>query len=97
MSRDIGNGIRAGRAGGFDVGGCRHGRTRIETAKRPRSSCVRFQADLPHECWQAEFTHWRLADGSDVEILCWIDDHASYALSVTAHRRVAGPIGRRSG
>ncbi|HZU48963.1 MAG TPA: hypothetical protein VFA16_17180 [Mycobacterium sp.] len=25
-------------------------------------------------------------------ILCWIDDHARYALSVTAHRRVTGPI-----
>jgi hypothetical protein len=27
-----------------------------------------------------------------VEILDWIDDHARYALSVTAHRRVTGPI-----
>jgi transposase InsO family protein len=70
----------------------RHGRTRIEPAKRPRSSYVRFQAELPNECWQGDFTHWRLADGSDVEILCWIDDHARYAVSVTAHRRVSGPI-----
>jgi transposase InsO family protein len=70
----------------------RHGRTRIEPAKRPRSSYVRFQADLPNECWQADFTHWRLADGSDVEILCWLDDHSRYAISVTAHHRVTGPI-----
>ena len=42
--------------------------------------------------WQADFTHWRLADASDVEILCWIDDHSRYAISVTAHRRVTGPI-----
>jgi Integrase core domain len=27
-----------------------------------------------------------------VEILNWLDDHARYALSVTAHRRVTGPI-----
>ena len=57
-----------------------------------RSSYIRFQADLPNECWQADFTHWRLADGCDVEILCWIDDHSRYAISVTAHRRVTGPI-----
>ena len=61
-------------------------------AKRPKSSYIRFQADQPNECWQADFTHHRLADGSDTEILCWIDDHSRYALSVTAHRRVTGPI-----
>jgi transposase InsO family protein len=60
--------------------------------KRPRSSYIRFQADQPNECWQADFTHHRLADGSDVEILCWIDDHSRYAISVTAHRRVTGAI-----
>ena len=30
--------------------------------KRPKSSYVRFQADLPNEMWQSDFTHWRLAD-----------------------------------
>ena len=30
--------------------------------KRPRSSYVRFEADLPNEMWQSDFTHWRLAD-----------------------------------
>lgn len=70
----------------------RHGRTKTEPKKRPRSSYIRFQADLPNECWQADFTHWCLADGSDVEILCWIDDHSRYAISVTAHRRVTGRI-----
>jgi transposase len=61
-------------------------------AKRPKSSYIRFRADLPNECWQADLTHHRLADGTDAEILCWIDDHSRYALSVTAHRRVTGPI-----
>lgn len=60
--------------------------------KRPKSSYIRFQAELPNETWQADFTHHRLADGTDVEILCWIDDHSRYAISVTAHRRVTGPI-----
>ena len=60
--------------------------------KRPRSSYVRFQADQPNECWQADFTHYRLCTGEDSEILCWLDDHARYALGVSAHRRVTGPI-----
>jgi transposase InsO family protein len=63
-----------------------------EPAKRPRSSYIRFAADLPNECWQSDVTHYRLADGTDAEILSWLDDHARYALSVTAHRRVTGPI-----
>ena len=58
----------------------------------PRSSYLRFQAELPNECWQSGFTHCRLADGADTEVLTWLDDHSRYALSVTAHRRVTGPI-----
>jgi homeodomain-containing protein/zinc-binding dehydrogenase len=30
--------------------------------KRPRSSWRRFTAELPNECWQADITHWQLAD-----------------------------------
>jgi transposase InsO family protein len=60
--------------------------------KRPRSSYIRFQADQPNETWQADFTHYRLAGGDDNEILSWLDDHARYALSITAHTRVSGPI-----
>jgi transposase InsO family protein len=60
--------------------------------KRPRSSYIRFQAELPNECWQSDVTHYPLADGTGAEILSWIDDHARYALSVTAHVRVTGPI-----
>jgi transposase len=70
----------------------RAGLTKVEPKKRPRSSSIRFQADLPNECWQGDFTHWRLADNGDVEILCWIDDHSRYAISVTAHRRVSGRV-----
>jgi transposase len=35
-----------------------------EPKKRPRSSYIRFQADQPNECWQADFTHYPLADGT---------------------------------
>jgi transposase InsO family protein len=61
-------------------------------AKRPKSSYIRFAAEQPNERWQADFTHWRLADKTHTEILSWLDDHSRYALSVTAHRRVTGPI-----
>ena len=60
-------------------------------SKRPRSSCIRFAAELPSECWQSGFTHYPLAGGADTEILTWLDDHSRYALSVTAHVRVTGP------
>ncbi len=63
-----------------------------EPNKRPRSSFIRFEAAMPNECWQADFTHYRLADGTGVEIVTWLDDHSRYALSVTAHVRVTGPI-----
>jgi transposase InsO family protein len=63
-----------------------------EPKKRPKSSYIRFQAEQPNETWQADFTHWALADGTDTEILTWLDDHARYALSVTAHQPVTGDI-----
>jgi transposase InsO family protein len=44
--------------------------------KRPKSSWRRFQAELPNECWQADTTHWVLADGTEVEILNVLDDHS---------------------
>ena len=59
-----------------------------EPRKRPKSSYVRFQADLPNEMWQADMCHWRLAGGSGAEILSFIDDCSRYALSVSAHRSV---------
>lgn len=62
-----------------------------QPTKKPRSSYIRFQAEQPNETWQADYTHHRLADGSDIEILTWLDDHSRYALSVTAHRPVTGP------
>ena len=46
----------------------------------------RFQAELPNECWQADTTHWALADGSDVEILNVIDDHSRLLVASLAFR-----------
>jgi transposase InsO family protein len=62
-----------------------------EPKKKPKASYIRFQAEQPNETWQADFTHHRLADGQDIEILTWLDDHSRYALSVTAHCPVTGP------
>ncbi len=56
--------------------------------KRPRSSWIRFQAELPNEMWQADATHWQLADGSNVEILNLIDDHSRFCLASVAFRTV---------
>jgi transposase InsO family protein len=61
-----------------------------EPRKRPRSSYRRFTAAQPNECWQSDFTHWSLADGTDVEVLNWLDDHSRLLLSATAFARVTG-------
>jgi transposase InsO family protein len=63
-----------------------------EPRKRPKSSYLRFEAEQPNECWQSDFTHYPLAGGAGTEVLTWLDDHSRLALSVTAHRRVTGPI-----
>lgn len=65
----------------------RRGLIEPQPSKRPRSSFIRFQADLPNECWQSDMTHYSLADGENSEIVNFIDDHsrlclASVALSV---------------
>jgi transposase InsO family protein len=70
----------------------RHGAVVPDPSKRPKSSYRRFQAELPNQPWQSDFTQWQLADGSDVEILNWIDDHSRYLLGCTVHRPVTGPI-----
>jgi transposase InsO family protein len=49
--------------------------------KRPRTSWTRFESSLPNETWQADMTHWALADGTSVEILDFVDD---YSRMVTA-------------
>ena len=41
----------------------RHGHISPQPHKRPRSSLIRFEAQLPNECWQADITAWQLASG----------------------------------
>jgi transposase InsO family protein len=75
----------------------RHGLVTPEPKKRPKSSYLRFAAEQPNECWQSDFTHYRLArpdgsPGADTEILGWLDDHSRLVLHLTCHCRVTGPI-----
>ena len=58
----------------------RHGLITPQPQKRPKASFIRFAAQLPNELWQADTTHWHLADGSGVEILNCIDDHSRLLL-----------------
>jgi transposase InsO family protein len=66
-----------------------HGLITPQPRKRPKRSFRRFAAEQPNECWQSDFTHWPLADGTDTEILNWLDDHSRYLLYCTAFRSVS--------
>jgi transposase InsO family protein len=75
----------------------RHGLVTPEPKKRPRSSYIRFEAAMPNETWQSDFTHYRLTHsdgrpGADVEIISWLDDCTRYALHVRAVARVTTDI-----
>jgi len=59
--------------------------------KRPRSSWRTFAAEKPNERWQADTTHWQLADGTGVEILNILDDHSRLALAAVPRRTITGP------
>jgi transposase InsO family protein len=70
----------------------RRGLVTPEPKKRPKSSYIRFQAEQPNERWQSDFIHWQLADGTETEIVSWLDDHSRLALSVTAHPVTTGEV-----
>ncbi len=61
----------------------RRGFVSPQPRKRPRCSYLRFEADQPNERWQADITHWVLADDTDVEILNIVDDHSRLAVGCT--------------
>lgn len=63
-----------------------------EPRKRPKSSYIRFEADLPNGCWQADITHCFLADGTRVEVLDFLDDHSRYLLHIRAAAAYSGPM-----
>jgi transposase InsO family protein len=68
----------------------RHGLIAAQPQKRPKSSFIRFAAALPNELWQSDTTHWHLADGRDVEILNYLDDHSRLLLTCNVFTTVKG-------
>jgi transposase InsO family protein len=69
----------------------RRGFVSSQPQKRPRSSWRTFCADQPNERWQADLTHWQLADGSPVVILNILDDHSRLCLASHARPNTTGP------
>jgi transposase InsO family protein len=69
----------------------RNGQVSPEPKKRPKASYTRFEADLPNQMWQTDFTHVRLTTGRDVEVLNFLDDHSRLLLAAVAYPRVTGP------
>jgi transposase InsO family protein len=66
----------------------REGLVSHQPQKRPRSSLIRFEAELPNEMWQADITHWALAGQGHAEILNMIDDHSRLFLASRAYPTV---------
>lgn len=62
----------------------REGLITPQPQKRPRSSLLRFEAELPNETWQADVTHWALAGSGHAEILNILDDHSRLFLASRA-------------
>jgi transposase InsO family protein len=62
----------------------RRGFVTPQPQKRPRSSFIRFCAEMPNERWQADITHWKLAGGVEIEILNVIDDHSRFLVASDA-------------
>lgn len=59
-----------------------------EPRKRPKSSLIRFEAELPNGCWQSDVTKVALVDGTTVEVITWLDDYSRYVLHLSAYQRV---------
>jgi transposase InsO family protein len=71
----------------------RNGLITAQPQKRPRSSFIRFVAQLPNETWQVDATPWQLADGRPVEILNFEDDHSRLFLASRAFSSIrAGDV-----
>ena len=64
----------------------RRGFVTPQPQKRPKSSWQRFTAAQPNERWQADITHWQLADRTEVQILNIEDDHSRLDLLSQAAR-----------
>ena len=62
----------------------RRGLITPQPQKRPKSATRRFCFDRPNECWQSDWTHWALADGTPVAIAGSLDDHSRYLVGLIA-------------
>ena len=69
----------------------RRGSVTPQPHKRPRSSWTRFEAALPNRRWQSDVTHWKLADGGQVDILNFLDDHSRLVVASEAMEVVRAP------
>ena len=68
----------------------RRGFVTPQPRKRPKSAVTRFAAAMPNERWQADTTHWQLADGTGVEILNIEDDHSRLNLTSDVRTTTTG-------
>ena len=68
----------------------RRGFVTPQPQKRPTSSLIRFVAEQPNQMWQADITHWPLADGTDIEILNILDDHSRLLIASVAAATFTG-------
>src|SRR5437588_2574798 len=66
----------------------RQGLISPQPQKRPVCSRIRFEAELPNQMWQTDFTACSLTCGEAVEILNLIDDHSRLLLGCDAYARV---------
>lgn len=64
------------------------GLVRPEPRKRPKSSYTRFEAELPNELWQSDFTHWPIPGIPGAVIVSWLDDHSRLLLYARAFATV---------
>ncbi len=69
----------------------RQGQITPQPKKRPRSSMIRFEAQLPNEMWQVDITQWPLACGPEVQIINMIDDHSRLLIASRAFLIVKAP------
>lgn len=69
----------------------RRGFVTPEPHKRPKSSYLSFEATLPNEMWQSDVTMWALKDGSQVEILNFLDDFSRLCVAAKVLATTSAP------
>ncbi len=52
-----------------------------DPTKKPKALLKRFERDEPNDLWQMDATEIRLSDGTAVEVVTTLDDHARFMLS----------------